>query len=32
MFPVTFTDTSCDFQYRDSFQINFKTGEWREKR
>ena len=30
IFPVTFTDTSCDFQYRDSFEINFKTGEWRE--
>ena len=30
IFPVTFTDTSCDFRYRDSFEINFKTGEWRE--
>ena len=30
IFPVTFTDTSCDFTYRDSFQINFRTGEWRE--
>lgn len=28
--PITFTDTSCHFQYRDSFEINFKTGEWRE--
>ena len=25
--PITFTDTSCHFQYRDSFEINFKTGE-----
>lgn len=30
MFPVSFSDTTCDFQYRDSFQINFHTGEWRE--
>lgn len=30
MFPITFTDTSCDFRYRDSFEINFRTGEWRE--
>lgn len=29
IFPVTFTDTGCDFQYRDSFELNFKTGEWR---
>lgn len=28
--PITFTDTSCHFQYRDSFEINFKTGEWKE--
>ena len=28
--PITFTDTSCHFLYRDSFEINFKTGEWRE--
>ena len=32
MFPVSFTDTTCNFSYRDSFEINFKTGEWREKR
>lgn len=30
IFPITFTGTSCDFRYRDSFQINFKTGEWKE--
>ena len=30
IFPVTFTDTSCDFRYRDSFEINLKTGEWRD--
>ena len=30
IFPVTFTDTSCDFRYRDSFEINYETGEWRE--
>lgn len=30
IFPVTFSETSCDFRYTDSFEINFKTGEWRE--
>lgn len=30
IFPVTFTNTSCKFQYIDRFEINFKTGEWRQ--
>ncbi len=30
MFPITFNDTICNFQYRERFDINFKTGEWRE--
>ena len=32
IFPVTFTNTSCKFQYIDRFEINFKTGEWRQLR
>lgn len=30
IFPITFTNTSCKFQYIDRFEINFKTGEWRQ--
>ena len=30
IFPITFKDGKCDFTYRDQFEINFKTGEWRE--
>ncbi len=30
MFPVTFNGTTCDFKYRERFDINFVTGEWRE--
>lgn len=32
IFPITFTNTSCKFQYIDRFEINFKTGEWRQLR
>lgn len=32
IFPVTFTNTSCKFQYIYRFEINFKTGEWRQLR
>ena len=30
IFPITFDGTSCDFTYRQRFDINFVTGEWRE--
>lgn len=30
IFPISFKDGKCDFTYRDEFEINFKTGEWRE--
>jgi len=30
MFPITFSDTSCDFVYHERFDLNFATGEWRE--
>lgn len=30
MFPITFNGTSCEFKYRERFDINFVTGEWRE--
>ena len=30
IFPITFSGTQCHFVYRDSFDINFKTGEWRD--
>ncbi|MBR1379148.1 MAG: family 43 glycosylhydrolase [Bacteroidaceae bacterium] len=30
IFPISFSDGQCDFTYRDEFEINFKTGEWRE--
>ena len=30
VFPVMFDGTSCDFTYRERFDINFVTGEWRE--
>lgn len=30
IFPIAFKDSTCIFEYRDSFDINFKTGEWRE--
>lgn len=26
-FPVSFKDGQCVFEYRDSFKINFETGE-----
>ena len=29
IFPVSFKDGKCDFQYRESFEINFTTGEVR---
>lgn len=29
MFPVTFSETGCDFTYRDSFSLNIVTGEWK---
>ena len=32
IFPIMFKDGKCDFTYRDQFEINFKTGEWREKK
>ena len=27
IFPVTFKDGKCVFEYRDNFKINFETGE-----
>ena len=30
IFPMTFDGTNCDFKYRERFDINFVTGEWRE--
>lgn len=30
MFPITFSGTACDFTYRERFDINLLTGEWRE--
>lgn len=30
IFPISFTETGCDFTYRPVFDINFATGEWRE--
>lgn len=30
IFPVGFEDGKCDFRYRDAFEINYTTGEWRE--
>ena len=27
IFPVSFKDGQCVFEYRDSFKINFETGE-----
>lgn len=30
IFPLKFEDNKVDMQYRDSFEINLKTGEWRE--
>lgn len=30
IFPIEFNGTSCDFTYRERFDINFVTGEWRE--
>lgn len=29
IFPISFTDTDCVFEYVPEFQINFATGEWR---
>lgn len=29
IFPISFKDGKCDFQYYPEFQINFKTGEWK---
>ena len=29
IFPVSFKDGTCDFQYREQFEINFQTGEVR---
>ena len=29
IFPVEFHDGQCEFFYRDQFEINFTTGEWR---
>lgn len=30
IFPIEFNGTSCNFTYRERFDLNFKTGEWRE--
>lgn len=30
IFPVTFEGETCQFHYREVFEINFETGEWRE--
>ena len=30
IFPISFNGTQCNFTYRNSFDINFETGEWRE--
>lgn len=30
IFPISFTENGCDYTYRDQFDINFATGEWRE--
>lgn len=30
IFPISFTDDGCVYTYRDQFDINFATGEWRE--
>ena len=29
IFPISFKDGECDFTYREQFEINFETGEWR---
>lgn len=30
IFPITFNGTNCSMNYRECFDINFVTGEWRE--
>lgn len=30
IFPISFNGTSCNMDYRERFDINFVTGEWRE--
>lgn len=30
IFPITFNGTNCSMNYRERFDINFVTGEWRE--
>lgn len=30
LFPITFSGTECDFTYRERFDLNLLTGEWRE--
>lgn len=30
IFPISFDGTNCNFTYRERFDINFVTGEWRE--
>lgn len=30
IFPITFEGKTCEFHYREVFDINFATGEWRE--
>ncbi len=30
IFPITFNGTQCNFNYRERFDINFLTGQWRE--
>ncbi len=30
IFPISFKGTECEFYYRDQFEINFETGEWRD--
>ena len=30
IFPISFDGNTCQMHYRDQFEINFKTGEWRD--
>ena len=30
VFPVSFKDGECTFEYKPKFEMNFKTGKWRE--